>query len=153
MASCSCAERQRFAGGHAQLPLDQIEPGDHLGHRMLDLQPGVHLHEVELVRLVGDELHRAGVHVSDGARRGHRSRSHLAAARRRHAGGGRFLQHFLVAPLHRAVAFEQINRVAVSIGEHLHLDVTRAREILLQQHALVAEGGGCLALGGRRAHP
>ena len=41
------AQRQRLAGGDAQLPLDQIEAGDHLGHRMLDLEPGIHLDEVE----------------------------------------------------------------------------------------------------------
>ena len=43
----SCAQRQRLAGGDAQLPFDQVEAGDHLGHRMLDLQAGVHLHEIE----------------------------------------------------------------------------------------------------------
>ena len=43
-------QRQRLAGRDAQLPFDQVEPGDHLGHRMLDLQPRVHLHEVELAR-------------------------------------------------------------------------------------------------------
>jgi hypothetical protein len=40
-------QRQRLAGGDAQLPLDQVEPGDHLGDRVLDLQARVHLHEVE----------------------------------------------------------------------------------------------------------
>ena len=39
--------RHRLAGGHAQLPFDEIEAGNHLGHRMLDLQPRVHLHEIE----------------------------------------------------------------------------------------------------------
>jgi uracil-xanthine permease len=42
------AQRQRLAGGHAQLPLDQVLAGDGLGHRVLDLQPGVHLHEEEV---------------------------------------------------------------------------------------------------------
>jgi hypothetical protein len=52
--------RQRLAGGHAQLPFHQVGAGDHLGHRMFDLQAGVHLHEVERAVLIGDELHRAG---------------------------------------------------------------------------------------------
>jgi hypothetical protein len=46
-------QRQRLAGGHAQLPLDQVEAGDRLGHRVLDLQPRVHLHEVEAQVAVG----------------------------------------------------------------------------------------------------
>ena len=43
-------ERQFFAGGDAELPFDQIEAGDRFGHRMLDLQARVHLHEPEAVR-------------------------------------------------------------------------------------------------------
>ena len=40
-------ERQRLAGGDAELPFHQIEPGDGFGDRMLDLQARVHLHEPE----------------------------------------------------------------------------------------------------------
>ena len=43
---CGLRQRQRLAGGDAQLPLHQIEAGDRLGHRMLDLQARVHLDEV-----------------------------------------------------------------------------------------------------------
>ena len=34
-------ERQRFAGRHQNLRLDQVDAGDHLGHRVLDLNAGV----------------------------------------------------------------------------------------------------------------
>ena len=40
-------QRQRLAGGDAQLPLDQVQPGDDLGDRMLHLQARVDLHEIE----------------------------------------------------------------------------------------------------------
>jgi hypothetical protein len=40
------------AGGDADLFVDQIDAGDHLGYGMLDLQAGVHLDEVELAVLV-----------------------------------------------------------------------------------------------------
>ena len=51
-------------------PAAAVPPGpgrDHLGDRVLDLQPGVHLHEEELIRPVAadDELHRAGADVAD----------------------------------------------------------------------------------------
>ena len=62
-------QRQRPAIGHLQLPLDQILAGDRLGHRMLHLQPRVHLHEVEgalaFGRGVDDELDRAGTDIAD----------------------------------------------------------------------------------------
>ena len=52
-ATSSCAERQRLARRDAQLQLDEVEAGDQLGDRVLDLQPGVDLEEVEARRLVG----------------------------------------------------------------------------------------------------
>ncbi len=36
---------QRRPSGHQQLEADQVEPGDRLGDRVLDLQAGVHLQE------------------------------------------------------------------------------------------------------------
>ena len=50
-----------------ELQLDEIEPGGLLGDRVLDLQPGVHLQEVELAVVVGEELHRPGAGVADRA--------------------------------------------------------------------------------------
>src|SRR6185437_16339341 len=60
------ADRERLAGRNAKLLLDEIDAGDHLGDRMLDLDARVHLHEVELARfLVEDELDGAGARVMD----------------------------------------------------------------------------------------
>ena len=56
-------ERQRLAGGDADLRLDQVDAGDHFRDRMLDLDAGVHLDEVEVALLVDDELDGAGVVV------------------------------------------------------------------------------------------
>ena len=63
-------------GGDPQLQLDQVEPGDHLGDRVLDLQPGVHLQEEELLRPVAgdDELDGARAGVAAGPRDGARPR-------------------------------------------------------------------------------
>ena len=61
-------ERQRLARGDAQLLLDEVDAGDQLGHRVLDLQPGVHLEVVELAVLV-EELDGAGVDVVAALRR------------------------------------------------------------------------------------
>jgi hypothetical protein len=59
-------ERQRFAQGAAQLALDQIEPGGEFGHRVLDLQPRVHLEEPGLVAAcLHHELDRADRVVAD----------------------------------------------------------------------------------------
>ena len=49
-ADLALRERQLFAGGDAELPFDEIEPGDLLGHRMLDLKPRIHFDEPEARR-------------------------------------------------------------------------------------------------------
>jgi hypothetical protein len=147
---------QRLARGHAQLPFDEVQAGDGLGHGVLHLQPRVHLHEEEVhlaaFALLDDELHGARAHVVHGARRSHRGIAHLLAHGFGHAGRGRFFQYLLVAALHRAVALEQVHVVALRVAEHLDLDVARALHVLLDQHRVVAEAvdGLALARGERR---
>ncbi len=145
------AQRQRLPGSHAQLPFHQVQPGDHLGHRVLDLQPRVHLHEVEAAVLVGDELHRARADITHRLGGVDRGLAHGGAALARHARRGGFFQHLLVATLHRAVALEQVDAVAMAVAEDLDLDVPRPQHVLLDQHVLVAEGilGFALARGQR----
>ena len=75
---------QRLAGGDPQLIGHQVAAGDRLGHRMLDLQPGVHLQEVEATRVVEQELDRARALVADGGRHGQRGLAHAVAQRRIH---------------------------------------------------------------------
>ena len=132
--------RQRFADRDPQLPFDQIEPGDHFGDRMFDLQTRIHLHEVERAVLLGDELDGAGADIADGLRGRDRGVAHRTPSRRLHARCRRFLDHFLVAPLHRAVALEQVHDIAARVREDLDFDVARRRQITFEQHAIVAEG-------------
>ncbi len=47
------------------LLLDEIQPGEAFGDRMLDLKAGVHLEEVEAPIRRQNELHRPGVLVPD----------------------------------------------------------------------------------------
>jgi hypothetical protein len=87
--------------------LHDVDAGDQLGHRMLDLDAGVHLDEVELAVLV-EELEGAGAAIADlaaglgAALADACPRPGCGDARR-----GRFLEDLLVATLHRAVALAQ----------------------------------------------
>ena len=58
-------DAQRLARRNPDHLLDEVDAGDHLGDRMLDLQPGVHLEEIEGLVLPGDELDGAGRVVAD----------------------------------------------------------------------------------------
>jgi hypothetical protein len=139
-------QRQRLAGGDAQLPFDQVQAGDHLGHRMFDLQARVDLHEVEATVLTDDELHRAGVDVVDRARGQHCGGAHGFAQFGGEERRGGFLQHLLVAALRRAFALVEVQRVAVRVGEDLDLDVARLLDIALSSTRSRPEGVACFSL-------
>jgi hypothetical protein len=69
-------QRERLARGDAQLQFDQIQPGDRLRHGVLNLQPRVHFHEIELAGLIEQEFQRAGTLVADRLDRSDRDRTH-----------------------------------------------------------------------------
>ncbi|TFB00624.1 hypothetical protein CCMA1212_007206 [Trichoderma ghanense] len=132
-------QRQLLAGGDAELPLDQVQAGDHLGDGVLDLQARVHLHEVELAAvLVEDELDRAGADVAHGLGGLARLVPEVLPGRLVEVGRGRLLEHLLVPPLDAAVALAQGDGVAVLVGEDLDLDVARAHNVLFDEHDLAA---------------
>src|SRR5262249_8334322 len=115
-------ERERLAGGDADHLLDQIDAGHELGHRMLDLQPRVHLEEIEARVLADDELDGAGGIVTDRLGQRDRLRTHGGAGRRVDQRRRGFLDDLLVAALDRAFALAEMNNVAVPVADHLDLD-------------------------------
>jgi hypothetical protein len=58
----------------------------------------------------------------------------------------RDLDDLLVPPLHRTIAFVQVNDVAMLVAENLDLDVFRARNVALEEHRGIAEGATGFAL-------
>ena len=140
-------QRQGLASGHGDLPRDQVQAGDALGHRVLDLQPRVHLQEIEMAVAVQQELDRAGADVVHGARRRHRRRAHFFAQRGRDRRGGCLLEHLLVATLDRAVALAQVNDVAVFVAEDLDFDVARLDHRAFEDELFAAEGVACFRAG------
>ena len=74
----SCAIPSGSPLGDPQLQFDQIEPGDGLGDGMLDLQPRVHLHEIEFAAAIEQEFQRARALIAKRLDRG-RPRSRPSA--------------------------------------------------------------------------
>ena len=141
---------QRRATGDEELEADQVESGHLLGHRVLHLQPGVHLQEVGLAVAravavaaagVEDELDGSGVHVTDGAGGGHRGLGQAGPEGGAHDGRGRLLDDLLVAALDAALPLEQGDGGAVGVGQDLDLDVAGGGDVALEEHRAVAEGG------------
>ena len=141
----TCHEvRERFAARDAELFAHEVDAGHELRHRMLDLDPRVELEEEE-VAAVEDELRGAGALVADRARERDGGVAHPLAQLGVERGGGRLLEHLLVAALDRAVALAERDDVAVRVGEDLDLDVARALEVALAEDRVVAERRARLA--------
>jgi hypothetical protein len=145
---------QRSALGDGDLLFDDVEAGERLGDRVLDLDPGVDLEEVELTAAfvggvgVDQELDRAGPPVAEPFaerdRRVPEPVSQVVVEARR----GCLLDELLVAPLYRAVPVPEVNDV-LAVPEQLHLDVPPPFDVALQVHAGVAERGRRLRAGHR----
>ncbi len=145
-------ERQRLPGGDPELPFDQVEAGHRFGHRMLDLEPRVHLEEVEVAgpqaaRWVGDEFDRARADVTRGQRRFGRGFRHGGARLIGQSGRRAFLDHLLMPSLGRAVALVKVHATPMRVGEHLQFDVAGRGDIFFDQHPSVAERSLSLANG------
>ena len=142
----SCVQREFAAGGDADLLDHEVDVGDRLGHRMLDLDAGVHLDEIELAVLV-EEFDRADAEIFELAHRLRHGLADAVAGGDVERGRGAFLPDLLVAALQRAVALAEMDGAALAVAEHLDLDVARPLEIFLEIDRVVAEGG--LRLGAR----
>ena len=140
-------EGQLLARRHHDLRAHDVDAGDPLGHRVLDLHTRVHLDEIELAVLV-QKLEGAGAAVADFLAGGHAALANALDQAARNARCRPFFDHLLVAPLHGAIALAQVDRVAVLVGKDLDLDVARVLEKLLHVHRRVVEGRRRLGLGG-----
>ncbi len=137
-----CVERCKLTLSLADHPLDQIDARHLLRDAMLDLQPRVHFEEVEAPRVgVEYELDRAGGFVLHGLRETHGARMQCCAFRLCQAWRGCLLDHLLIAPLHRAVAFAKCDHAATAVAENLHFNVARVLDKLLDIDTRVRKVG------------
>src|SRR3954469_13035992 len=114
----SLLERETLSGGDPDLLLDDIHAGDEFGHRVLDLDAGIHLEEKEVALVVEEKLERPGVRVLHRARCIDDGAAEFAA----HFFGDRhrrsFLEQLLMASLNRALALAEMNDRTVVIAEY-----------------------------------
>src|SRR5262245_23844701 len=142
-------ELELAAGGDADLFEHEIDVGDHLGHRVLDLDARVHLDEIKLAVLV-EELDRADAEIFELA---HRLGDGFADGGARglvERGAAALFPDLLIPALQRAVALAQMDGTAVAVAQHLDFDVARMREIFLEIKRVVAERGLGLRARGRQ---
>ena len=123
------------------LERDEVDAGEHLGDRVLDLDAAVDLDEVRGAGAVDEELERPDVLVARGHDRANRllgeGGARLGGERRRRA----LLEDLLVAALHGAVALAEVDAGAEAVDRDLDLHVPVVVEPLLEVQRVVAERG------------
>src|SRR6185436_7354977 len=67
LGDMALAPGQITSRGDFDLRLDEIDADDPLGHRMLDLQTGIHFEKVEVLLLIEQKLQRSRADVADRA--------------------------------------------------------------------------------------
>ena len=138
---CVLRERQRLALRDGHLPAHEIDAGDQLGDRVLDLEARVHLQEVEAARrAVEQELERAGADVADRraprAPRPRPSRARISSSMRRATASPRSPSGGAAGSSSRARTGGPRCR---AVAEDLDLDVARPHDRLLEVDRVVAE--------------
>ena len=142
------AERHLLIGCNLDLFLHDVDAGDELSHRMLNLHAGVHFDEKEFAVFV-QKFKRARAAIVDSLARLYTALANFCDQFFRNARRGAFFDNFLVAALHGAVALEKVHRVFVLIGEDLYLDVARVLKEFLHVHRAVTERRERFAFGQR----
>ncbi len=107
---------EAFAGGDFDLLFDQVDPVDLFGHRMFDLDTGIHFEKVKVAGIIDEKLHRTGVFVLNGLGQFDGGFPHAFTEIAIEKGGGRFFEKFLVAALDRAVAFADMDNFTALIA-------------------------------------
>jgi hypothetical protein len=139
---------KRLAGRDRDLGPHDVYRGDLLGDRVLHLDARVHLDEVIMSLRIEEEFHGARVVVIHGPRDGNGRLAHLRAQPRGQNQRRGDLDQLLVATLDRAVAFTQMDHVAVAVRQDLELNMVRTVDVFLDKQAAIAERREGLA-GGR----
>ncbi len=132
--------RGGVALGEAEHPLHEVDAEDRFGDGVLDLEPGVHLEEGDLLALsVVEELDGArGAVAHVGAEPLGRFLVALAQMGR-DVGRGGLLDHLLVAALEGAVAVPEDGDRAKAVAEDLRLDVPGAAHQPFEEQPGIAE--------------
>ena len=137
---------EELSGRDPELLRDEVEAGDELGDRVLDLDPPVQLEEEELAA-VDDELDRSRAPVADRAAKRDGRLVQGVTHGRGESRRRRLLEDLLVAALNRAVALPEGDDVAARVRQELHLDVSGPLEVALEIEGAVTERSPRLALG------
>jgi len=142
------AQLEHLAGSGTDLLLDQVDAGDRFRDRVLNLDPGIHFHEIEIALGVDQELDRAHPGIIDMPGQADSGLAHRLAQLGRGKRRGGFFEDFLVAALDRAVALAEMDHMPMLIGEQLNLDMARVFDEAFEVDPVIAKASHGFSPGG-----
>ena len=110
----------------------------HSVNRVLDLEPGVHLKEVEIAVGIKQKLDCAGVGVVYGGSQGEGGAFETFSDIGGDGHRWSLLDHLLEAALYRALPLPETQQVAMGIADDLHLNVAGPDDVLFKDYGVVS---------------
>ena len=130
---------QLFTGGDADHLFNKIKTGDQFGHRMFNLQAGIHFQKIEIAFGIDNKFNRSGTVIINRHCQPNGLLAHgLAGAGVQKRRWG-FFDHLLIAPLDRAFAFVQMDAMAMLVSQHLNFNMPRAGDKFFNKYPVVAK--------------
>ncbi len=112
-------QMQHFIIGNADLLFHQVHAYHFFGDGMLHLKTGIHLQKIEIAVLVHQKFDSPGSRIVHRPSGSHRLFPHLLTELRSKERRRTLLHNLLIAALHRALAVEQMNHIAVIVTQNL----------------------------------
>src|SRR5262249_7015708 len=119
--------------------MNEIDARYHFSNRMFDLDSRVHFNEIEFSSLI-EKLDGAKPAVAQLAHRHCTDFADFQALRCVKGGAWALLPQFLIPALKRAIAFAQMNSLAMTVAENLNFDVARLIEVFFEVDSVIAKG-------------
>ena len=141
------SQLQYLSVGYLNLFFYQIYADYFFCDGMFHLQAGVHFQKVIIAVLVHQEFNGSRADVVHGLGSSYCLFAHVPAQFRCDKNRRALFYDLLVAALHRAFTFAQVNYVAMLVAQYLELDVMGFFHKLLQIDRVVSERGKRFALG------
>ena len=107
---------------YSKLLLDDIDTGYHLGYRVFNLNPGIHFYKIKTAVFI-EKLKRSCSPVAKALAGINTSGTDFRSLLGGYTGCRRFFHNLLMTALHGTVPLAKVNRLAMSIGQNLKLDV------------------------------
>jgi hypothetical protein len=125
---------------HEDLRADDINAGNDLGNRVLDLHARIHFDEVESAGIdIEQKFDRSGAEVIGRTSDLDRGFTQFFANPGVKIDGGSHLHHFLMTSLNGAITLVQVEDIPVLISQNLHFDVLCAANKALEKNRIISE--------------